>query len=58
MKEDGLHLGPASTISRNSKQGLLGDLEDLVEALRIVLDNVYSGIIVVDKDSKIQKLVT
>ncbi|PKN65234.1 MAG: sigma-54-dependent Fis family transcriptional regulator [Deltaproteobacteria bacterium HGW-Deltaproteobacteria-15] len=53
MKEDGLHLGPASTISRNSEQGLLGDLEDLVEALRIVLDNVYSGIIVVDKDSKI-----
>ncbi|RJR50599.1 MAG: AAA family ATPase [Desulfobacteraceae bacterium] len=52
MHEDGLHLGPARG-GDSQRKGEFGDIEDLVETLRIVLDNVYSGIIVVDKHSKI-----
>lgn len=31
----------------------MGDLEDFVEAYKLILDNVYSGIIVCDRDSKV-----
>ncbi|MEW6665299.1 MAG: sigma 54-interacting transcriptional regulator [Thermodesulfobacteriota bacterium] len=54
MKENGLHLIPPNRSSdRQVEFGLVGNLVDLVEALRLVLDNVYSGVIVCDRDSKI-----
>lgn len=54
MKEDGLHLASPSLTQGPGLEGTLaGDLEDLVAALQFILDNVYSGIIVVDRDSKI-----
>ncbi|MEW6668518.1 MAG: sigma 54-interacting transcriptional regulator [Thermodesulfobacteriota bacterium] len=53
-RENGLHL----SLARRSPDdqdgiGLGGDLEDLVEALRLVPDNVYSGIIVCNRESRI-----
>jgi transcriptional regulator with PAS, ATPase and Fis domain len=54
MKEDGLHLRPPppSFYDPGSSRAP-GPLEDLVGALELILDNVYSGIILCDKKSKI-----
>jgi PAS domain S-box-containing protein len=52
--EDGLYLGsPDDSLPQGKEHGLTGELEDLVETLRLVLDNVHSGIIVCNKESKI-----
>jgi transcriptional regulator with PAS, ATPase and Fis domain len=54
IKEDGLHLRPAPPSVYDSKGSpSLAPLKDLVEALGLILDNVYSGIILCDKNSKI-----
>jgi len=54
MKEDGLCLRlPDVSLRRRGEHQLRGELDDLVEALRLVMDNVYSGIIICNKDSKI-----
>ena len=46
MREDGLHLSPPASLSTIRKENpLVLELEDLVEALRMILDNAYSGII-------------
>jgi len=54
MKDDGLCLRlPGVSLRRRGGHQPGEELEDLVEALRLVMDNVYSGIIVCNKDSKI-----
>jgi transcriptional regulator with PAS, ATPase and Fis domain len=54
MREDGLHLGtPAPVSELRLENRLVRELEDLVEALRMILDNAYSGIILCDRDSKV-----
>jgi len=54
MKDDGLYLRlPGVSLRRRGGHQPGEELEDLVEALRLVMDNVYSGIIVCNKDSKI-----
>ena len=54
MKEEGLYLRlPGVSLRRRGGQQPGAELEDLVEALRLVLDNVYSGIIICDKESNI-----
>jgi transcriptional regulator with PAS, ATPase and Fis domain len=54
MRDDGLHLRPQAPASELRKGNrLVRELEDLVEALRMILDNAYSGIILCGRDSKI-----
>jgi len=53
-KGTGLQLLPRepSALARKGN-ALIGDLEDLVDAFRLVADTIYSGIIVCDEDSRI-----
>lgn len=53
-KDNGFYLVPP-LISSSGRKGhqLMGELEDLVEAMEMILDNVYSGIILCNKESKI-----
>jgi transcriptional regulator with PAS, ATPase and Fis domain len=54
MREDGLHLSsPAPVSGLRHENRLVRELEDLVEALRMILDNAYSGIILCDRDSRV-----
>ena len=54
MRDDGFHLSPQTPASLLRKGNrLVRELEDLVEALRMILDNAYSGIILCDRHSKI-----
>ena len=54
MRDDGLHLNPQTPASLLRKGNrLVRELEDLVEALRMILDNAYSGIVLCDRDRKI-----
>jgi len=54
MRDDGPHLSPQTQASLlREGNWLVSELEDLVEALRMILDNAYSGIILCDRDSKI-----
>jgi len=53
MKDDGLYLRlPGVSLRRRGGQPG-AELDELVETLRLVMDNVYSGIIICNKESKI-----